>query len=215
MTNQTESIDALLEIRKMMSQSSRFISLSGLSGIGAGLVAILGAFAANYSIHLANYTNYDGNTPTSITDNQLVQRLFLLAIITIILAVAVALFFTWKKAKKSNSPMWNIASKKMVINLAIPLFAGGILLLKLIQLDQMGLITPICLIFYGLGLINASKFTYGEIKYLGYCELILGLINLGIIGYGMYFWTFGFGILHIIYGILMWNKYDKIATKKA
>lgn len=215
MTNQTESIDALLEIRKMMSQSSRFISLSGLSGIGAGIIAILGALAANYNIHLANYIDYEGNTPTSITDNHLLKTLFLLAIITIILAVAVAFFFTWKKAKKSNSPVWNMASKKLVINLATPLFAGGILILKIIQLNQMGLITPICLIFYGLGLINASKFTYGEIKYLGYCELILGLINLGIIGYGMYFWTFGFGILHIIYGILMWNKYDKIASKKA
>jgi hypothetical protein len=99
-----------------------------------------------------------------------------------------------------------------MINVIIPLAVGGIFLLRSMQLGQYELIAPGCLIFYGLALINASKYTLGEIRYLGYCELLLGLINLWMIGYGLYFWAAGFGLLHITYGIIMWNKYERVNT---
>jgi len=38
----------LTHIRQMMERSSTFISLSGLSGVGAGLVALAGCFLTFY-----------------------------------------------------------------------------------------------------------------------------------------------------------------------
>ena len=76
------------------------------------------------------------------------------------------------------------------------------------ELKQYDVIAGGSLIVYGLALINGSKYTLGEIRYLGYAELITGIISLWLPEYGLYFWAFGFGLLHIIYGFTMWWKYD-------
>jgi hypothetical protein len=65
------------------------------------------------------------------------------------------------------------------------------------------------LIFYGLALINASKYTYNDIRYLGISELLIGLCSTLFLGYGLFFWAAGFGLAHIVYGALMYFKYDK------
>ncbi len=46
-----EQLEALSDIRSMMEQSSRFISLSGLSGIFAGITALVGAGLAYLRIN--------------------------------------------------------------------------------------------------------------------------------------------------------------------
>ena len=89
------------------------------------------------------------------------------------------------------------------------MIAGGLFIWRLTDFGLYGMVVPACLIFYGLALINASKFTLSEIRYLGYLQLLLGLISLWMIGYGLYFWAAGFGILHILYGVIMWNKYER------
>jgi hypothetical protein len=71
------------------------------------------------------------------------------------------------------------------------------------------LAAPACLVFYGLALIQGSANTFDEIRYLGFSEIILGLISASVPGYGLVFWAIGFGVLHIIYGVIMYNKYDK------
>ena len=65
------------------------------------------------------------------------------------------------------------------------------------------------LIFYGIALYNASKHTLSYVKYLGFTEIILGLISAMYPGDGFWFWVIGFGFMHIIYGSLMYFKYDK------
>jgi hypothetical protein len=71
-----------------------------------------------------------------------------------------------------------------------------------------GTAAPAMLIFYGLALINASPNLFDEIRYLGYSEILIGLLAAAFIGYGLYFWAFGFGVLHIAYGLVMYKKYD-------
>ena len=105
--------------------------------------------------------------------------------------------------------MWGAATIRLFWNMVIPLTAGAIFIIRMMQLGEFELVAPGCLIFYGLALVNASKYTLGEIRYLGYGQLVLGIINLWLIGYGLYFWAIGFGLLHIVYGIWMWNKYEK------
>jgi hypothetical protein len=213
MNEQQQSFKALQDIKQMMERSSRFISLSGLSGIAAGSFGLMGAAIAYQWI--GNYYNvYNSRGHWGKDDfSQLEWKLFLLALITMGLALFSGFYFTWKKARRTKAIMWNSSSKRLIINLCIPLLTGGVFVFAMLLNDEWKFIGPACLIFYGLALINGSKYTLDEIRYLGMLEIVLGCINLFLTGYGLYFWATGFGILHIIYGILMWNKYERKTTE--
>ncbi|WP_395050798.1 hypothetical protein [Flavobacterium sp.] len=202
--NQKQQED-LSHIRSMMERSSRFISLSGLSGVFAGLSALIGGLYA-YLLLEKNKLSY--NQDYSIhQNNDFVKELFITAIIVLVAALTFGIFFTIRKSKKYNLPIWTSATKNMLFNLAIPLFVGGVFCLALLHQQQYILIAPATLLFYGLALINAEKYTFSDIKYLGFCEIILGCISLLYVGYGLIFWIIGFGILHILYGLLLFKKY--------
>lgn len=195
----------LAHIRSMMERSSRFISLSGLSGVFSGLSALIGGLYV-YQLFKANGVDYFDGEIIEIPA-KLVYELFVTGIVILICAFTFGLLFTIRKSKKYDLPIWTSATKKMLFNLAIPLLAGGIFCLALLYHGIYGLVAPATLIFYGLALINAEKYTFSDIKYLGFCELALGFISLFYIGYGLVFWIIGFGILHILYGLIMFKKY--------
>ncbi len=197
------SRDALEEIRSMMQKSSRFLSLSGWSGLWAGIVALVSAFVA---AELMGKT--DGYNMVVHNDTDLICHLVLLAIGTFVFALIGGIYFTYQKNKKSKNAIWDSTTRKMLVNLFIPLFAGGIFCLAFIQNQDWQYISGTTLIFYGLALVNASKYTLTDIKYLGVLEIVLGLICLFLPGFGLYFWAIGFGVLHILYGIIMWRKYE-------
>lgn len=193
-------------IRHMMERSSRFLSLSGLSGVFAGIFALVAAFIA-YSVFKSHGINYFSHERFTYTPEMLAQ-LVVLSLLTLTAAIGSAIFFTVRKSRKTNVVLWNSLSRRLLLNFSVPLIAGGIFCIGLYANFQYALIAPVMLIFYGLALINAAKYTYTDINYLGYIELILGLIALFFIGYGLLFWAIGFGIFHIIYGIMMYNKYE-------
>jgi hypothetical protein len=65
------------------------------------------------------------------------------------------------------------------------------------------------LIFYGLSLVNAGKFTFSEIHYLGLTEIVLGILAGIFINHGLLFWTLGFGLMHIVYGTVMYYRHER------
>lgn len=221
-------LEDIASIKTMMSKSSRFMSLSGLSGILAGLYALIGAFIA-YRLLAFNAVpayileksrdkttvnlQYGLENPLNIFSyaysNTLAGQLIITGLIVLIMALVTGGLLTLKKARKNNERLWDSSSKRLLINFAVPLITGGIFSIVLIQYGIVGLIAPATLIFYGLALINASKYTLGDIKYLGLANVIIGLVATQFIGYGLYFWALGFGIFHIIYGTIMYRKYDK------
>ena len=203
MKEKEQYIEDLKEIKDMMNRSSRFISLSGLSGISAGIIALVGAWFA-YSLVLNGKSL--GYKPLLISSD-VAANLFWLGLVILILALAAGIYFTSRKAKKTNQSLWDNQTKLLLANLAIPLLTGGILSLILLSKGFIGLMAPLTLIFYGLALVNASKYTFIEIRSLGIAEIMLGLISSYFIGYGLHFWALGFGILHIVYGIIMQLKY--------
>lgn len=209
MADQKQSLEALRDIKRMMERSSRFISLSGLSGVSAGIFALIGAWIA-YIVIGEYYLRYESRQGYEYSDfRQLTWNLVGVAMATFAGSVVFAFYFTWRKARRNNLPFWDHTSRKLMINVCIPIIAGGFFILALLRYNEWRFIAPVCLIFYGLALVNASKYTLSEIRYVGIIEVILGLVNMWWIGYGLYFWAFGFGVVHIIYGILMWWKYDR------
>ena len=196
MENSDKHLQDLADIKKMMERSSKFLSLSGLSGISAGLIAILGAAAAYRMIQ------YPGA-------KSLEMLLVLDAIIVLILALASALYFSWRKARKLGASLWSPLTRRLLLNMAIPLVTGGIYSIVLLKQGQVQYIAGSTLIFYGLALVNAGRFTNKEAVILGIAEIILGIAASIWYAYGFWFWAGGFGVFHILYGITLFRKYDR------
>ena len=197
----------LASIRDIMEKTAKFISLSGLSGVLAGIYALLGAtaayFIAQYPVSPFQYRIYSLQSPDTL------WKLILIAGVVLGASLATGFYFSSKKAEKHGVKLWTSASKRLMINFAIPLVTGGLLILIMLYMGHYGLAAPAMLIFYGLALIQGSTNTFDEIRYLGFSEIVLGLISALLPGYGLQFWALGFGVLHIIYGVIMYNKYDK------
>ena len=193
-------LNDLKEIKEMMSRSSRFISLSGLSGISVGLIALAGAWAAWQSV----YQNLDlsGYGKAQLSSASLTQ-LLAIAGVTLLLSVALGIYFTTRETKKRNQKIWDHQTRRLLVNLAIPLLTGGILCLLLLLQGLAGLMPALTLIFYGLALVNVSKYTLTELRSLGVLEIALGLAAAHFIAAGLLFWAIGFGLLQIIYGIVV------------
>lgn len=208
MTEQNQPVETLQDIRKMMQRSSRFISLSGLSGIAAGFWALVGCYFAYDWIH-EYYVGYNAEGYSGISFQKLKFSLLMLAMAVLAAALVSAFYFTWRRANKNNLPVWDRTARLLTINMLIPLITGGLLILALLGYDDWRFVAPLSLIFYGLALVNGSKYTLSDIRYLGILQIIIGLINTQFIDYGLYFWGFGFGILHIIYGFFMWWKNER------
>lgn len=200
MTDQ-DYLKDLSEIKNLMNKSTRFISLSGLSGIMAGIYAIIGAGYAYWIVtsSVKGYLILDGSV-----FNIVLFDLFLIAFFTVITAV----FLTARKAKKNGEKMLDKSALRAIGSFLIPLITGGIYILIILNQQKYGQTGALMLIFYGLSLVNASKYTLGQIKYLGFIEIGLGLICALFPGYGFWLWVIGFGIMHIIYGVIMHFKYD-------
>lgn len=203
------SLESIQDIKRMMERSSRFISLSGLSGVAAGICALAGTWFAAKEF-APYYNNYNSRGEFAGEDfQQLKLRLLIIALAVLAAAWVSAFYFTWRKARHNKLPVRDLTSKRLTINLLIPLAAGGLFILAMYQYDEWRFISPACLVFYGLALVNASKYTLTDIRYLGFCQIILGLLNTQWPGYGLWFWAAGFGVLHILYGFVMWWKYER------
>lgn len=210
--NRQSSLETLHEIRNIMERSARFISLSGWSGIWAGTVALAAsAYVASCvpeMLYVADGEELARDYMPAGGDWGFVPTL-LFAAGVFALAFAGSFFFTWRKVRRQKGRMWGNASRSLMIATAIPFLAGAAFCCRFMLEGDYNYLAPASLAFYGMALVNGSKYTLSEIKYLGYVNLVLGCISLFFPGYGLYFWAAGFGILHIVYGTVMWYKYDR------
>ncbi|RPD40139.1 hypothetical protein [Chitinophaga barathri] len=210
--NEQQHLDSLHDIKRIMERSTRFMSLSGLGGVGAGISALIGAYFAWNLLDGKVLPNRGGGIISYSGDSVLTFQLFLIAGAVLVAALGTGFYFTWRKAQAQGLRVWDASARKVIINLAIPLFAGGLFILGLLYNGYPGLVAPACLVFYGLGLVNASKYTVTDIRYLGYVEVALGILALFNLYNGLLFWALGFGVMHIFYGALMWWKYERNPT---
>jgi len=205
-----ETLDALREIRSIMDRSARFISLSGWSGIWAGLVALVGAAIAYKWLQEPGYKGI-GSTLYASSEHfdPYTLNFIFLGVAVFAVAMGGAIYFTYRKAARLGQKVWNNASRLMMAQLFYPVFAGGVFCLLFIYYGCGMFVAPACLVFYGLALISASRHTLSDIRYLGMLDVALGCTSMFFPGFGLIFWAIGFGVLHVFYGVMMWSKYDK------
>lgn len=203
----------LTEIRAIMERSSRFLSLSGLSGVGAGVVGLLGAAAGHFYLQ----DHYPAGYIHLINGSQAERWAalpFLLLLAGVVLggALLLAVYFTWRRTHRQGQSLWSSITRRLFVALALPLVAGGLFCLRLYLGGDAGMVVPGMLVFYGLALLNASKYTLDEIRWLGITQIGLGLVAMLQPGWGLIFFALGFGLGHIGYGLLMYNRYERAET---
>ncbi len=197
----------LADIKSMMERSTRFLSLSGLAGVLAGIYSFVGAGIAYYWIYFPE-TDYGQGTPM-MTGHELMNKLLIISLVVLLLAIGSAYLLSQQKSQRKSQQFWSPASKRFLLALFIPVVTGGLFSFALIHQSAFQMIASTTLIFYGLGLINASHFTLGEIKNLGIGQLLLGIAAAFFPDFGLICWALGFGVLHVIYGSMMYFKYDR------
>ena len=204
MKEEKDYLQDIKEIRAMMERSSKFLSLSGLSGVMAGIYALIAAYIAyRYYQFIPDNITYSVNV---IYSN--LSAVLVLASIVLVLSISTAILFSYRKSAKNGQSIWNKNSRRMAFTMLIPLVTGGVLILIFISKDLLGLLAPTSLLFYGLALYNASSYTFEDVKYLGLLQIALGLASVYFIEHSILIWALGFGILHIIYGIYIYYRYE-------
>ncbi|WP_128546410.1 hypothetical protein [Larkinella soli] len=212
-----EHLQALTEIRSLMERSSKFLSLSGLSGISAGIVALAGAGAAyarlqNNHLNLLSYERM--SRLTGPARQEMVNFLIVDGVVVLVTALVFGILFTIRKARRQGQNVWNPTSKRLLSALLVPLVTGGIFCIALIRFNLIWLTFPTTLIFYGLALYSGSKYTVRDVEYLGLSEIVLGLLALFWTGFSLLTWALGFGVMHIVYGTVMYIKYERDQPKR-
>lgn len=207
MENNQQHLDALKDIRQLMKQSNKFLSLSGFSGVFAGIYALAGAYLGNEVI----YGFINGADYSNTAYKSMMILCTLICAVVLILSILTALLFSGRKAKKAGLKVFDHTAWRLLLNMLIPLAAGGLFCIALVYQGRgmVILVCPAMLIFYGLSLVNGSKYTLHDIRYLGCMQIGLGILATFYLGYGLMFWAIGFGVLHIVYGAFMWFKYDR------
>lgn len=209
-TKNSSPKDDLLAIREMMERSTKFLSLSGLSGIFAGVCALFGAAVAYFGMQNHGQFQYDQSlSALSPFENSNVMFYLLDGLIVLIVATIGAFYFSIRKARKAKLSFWTQSTSRLFVHLLIPFATGGILSVIFIFRSEIQMVAPITLIFYGLALVNAGKFTFGEIQSLGLIEIALGILAAIFISHGLLFWVLGFGLMHIVYGAAMYYRHER------
>ena len=210
-----DQLKELRESRSLMERSSRFIGLSGLSGVAAGVCALVGATVA-YMYLGAQPFEYDHQyvyyvRALTTTRWGLDYLLFFImdALLTAAAAIAFGIYFTTRRARLKGQSIWDPTARRLLFNLGVPLFVGGLFCLALLVHGELAFVAPTTLVFYGLALVNGSKYTLNDVLYLGLTEIALGLLGMFMLRFGMEFWVIGFGFLHIFYGLMMYFKYER------
>lgn len=207
MTNEDRYLADLGEIKNIMHRSTRFISLSGWSGILAGIYALIGAYVAWGLLY--DYQAYFDRAMIGFVSSRTLIYLAADGLLVFGASLTTGWVFTYLKARKDQRSLWDPAARRLLINLFIPLLTGAAFLFMLLLKGYVGLIAPGMLIFYGLALVNASKYTFSHIRYLGFIEIAIGLVATLNMGFGLFYWALGFGLMHILYGIIMYFKLER------
>jgi hypothetical protein len=209
MNQSDQHLEDIKVIKKIMEESSRFLSLSGISGIIAGLLAIAGAVVAKLIITGTSPAEEWYSVPLTAdpAGSRSVFLLFADMAVVLVLSLAASVFFSSRKARESGHNAWTPVTRRMLTSLLIPLFTGGLFIIITLSRVPANVTVASTLIFYGLAVISAGKFTFGEIHWLGVLEVATGLVCLLLPEWSIFIWAVGFGVIHIFYGLFMHLRY--------
>ena len=207
--DKNKAIQSVNEIKELMERSSKFVSLSGLTGILVGIYSLIGSWLAVRALGLQDITTGTYSKVLNVTTPMRLKVIVILAAGVLVASIITAFAISYYKSRKSKQKLFNKLTYRLIWNFSIPLLTGGLFCMALLYHGHYGLTSSVMLLFYGMTLVNVSKYTFSNIGWLGYTFVVLGLLDCFFEGHGLLFWTLGFGVLHIIYGVLFYFLYER------
>jgi len=204
MDKKDKHIEDLRAIHNLMERSSIFVNLSGIGAIIVGLCALAGSWFAHrilWQYSLAPYT---------LTELKL--SLLTLAAIVFFSALGIYVLFVWLRSRQLKAKFWNATARKISINFGVPFLSGSLVVFHLLTNDYISMVAPVSIIVYGIAVFCASHNSFVESRLLAVLEIALGVVALWFPGQGLWFWMVGFGLLHILYGIVFWFNHERKTT---
>ena len=115
----------LREIRQMMERSSRFLSLSGSSGIGIGFLAMVfvGWQVSKGNMSFLDQQNFDVTTPA--------WEEFILGSLTLFgVCLVLSMGFTLRRTKKKGLKVWTSSTRNILGAIGLPMMVGALIMLQ-------------------------------------------------------------------------------------
>ena len=157
-----KALESVFEIKELMEKSSKFISVSGIAAILAGIYALAGAYIA---------------TQVITSDMYLSDTLKLMAIIAMAVLAAAAVtagILSYCKSQKMGQKFFSRLTYRALWNFSLPMLTGGVLCISILMHEYYDILASVMLLFYGLALVNVSKFTYSSIVWVRLCFHLFG-----------------------------------------
>lgn len=184
-----KAIDNLRFIRETMERSTHFTAVPGYGGILMGVTAVAAAYIANVQADFRSW-----------------QTTWL---IEAALAFVIGLFAMWQKSKISKTSLMSAPAKKFALGFVPPLICGVILTYALFRLGtDKDLVISVWLLLYGAAVVCGGMFSVKIVSIMGWIFMLMGALAVFVPAmYSDGLMAFSFGILHIIFGVIIARKY--------
>jgi hypothetical protein len=179
--------DNLKYIRETMESATSFTGVSGKGYVFAGISALAAAWLA------AQQTSATAWLGVWMAE--------------LVLAAAVTLAMTASKARSQGSSLWSTSGIKLLLAFLPGMTVGGILTLALYLQGDLSLLPGIWMCLYGAAVMTAGVHSVRVIPVMGALFILVGALVLftplpANITLGL-----GLGILHIVFGIIVWRNH--------
>jgi hypothetical protein len=180
--------DNLRFIRETMERAGSFTAVPGWGGVAIGITALGAAvIASRQTLPLNWLLTWVGEAAV---------------------AIAIAVWTTFSKARGAGSPLLSGPGRRFVYSFAPPLFVGLLLTLLFARTGYMNAVAGVWLLMYGTGIVTGGAFSIRIVPLMGLCFMVLGAVALfGPASWGNALLAAGFGGLHIVFGAVIAGKY--------
>ena len=182
------AMDNLRFIRETMERASAFTAVSGWAQVATGATAIVASvLAARQASALGWLTVWFTEALLSLVISGWAMR---------------------RKAHALETPLLSAPGRKVVLSLAPPLFAGALLTVPLYRAHLTEAIPGMWLLLYGTGIVTGGAFSVRIVPVMGLCFMLFGALALvSPASWANYWMAAGFGVLHIIFGIVIARRH--------
>ena len=178
------AMDNLRYIRETMERSQSFTAVSGVGGVLMGLIALGATFLA--------------------VRTETIEAWVAVWMSAAVLSLGSALVAMTMKARAAGGSLLVGAGRKFAWNLTPPLLVGGLLTVAMTQMGAAALLPGVWLLLYGRGVVRGGAFSVGVVPLMGLAFMLVGAAALfAPATWGNLFMAGGFGLLHIVFGILI------------
>lgn len=176
------ALDNLRFIRETMERAGTFTAISGWGIAAVGVVAMLAALVA-------------GARPT-------VQWRVGTWFATAAACIALSLWATARKARRSDLSMVSGPAQKLALAFSPAMVVGALLTGALLRIGANDLLPGVWLLLYGTAVVAGGAFSVRIIPVMGLCFMVLGAGALFTPAWlGEWLMVVGFGLVHVVFGI--------------